>query len=218
MLSGLPLLYFEIVLYLTLFLLASYGLKQETQAARTVVAFYSITMCLAVYGLFSFLLHSQAILVFSSSARLRAIPSHMVKLTPWNQATKKQLQRAGAQEEHKIRAIEAEHQLKILFLEKGIRRLKSRIAPDREDRKDSVHGTRTFSWFLHDHDMEYPLVVTAISHIRPSLDKTCSICFADFKYGDRVAELPCNHGSHEGCVDLWLKRRFACPLCQQELL
>ena len=43
---------------------------------------------------------------------------------------------------------------------------------------------------------------------------TCSICLEEFKKGEHVRMLPCNHLFHRCCVDLWLLRRAECPMCK----
>jgi E3 ubiquitin-protein ligase RNF115/126 len=34
----------------------------------------------------------------------------------------------------------------------------------------------------------------------------CSICKDEYKIGDVVKMLPCNHYFHVGCIDPWLER------------
>lgn len=48
------------------------------------------------------------------------------------------------------------------------------------------------------------------------MDVGCAICFVNFLEGDRVGQLPCNHLFHATCLKTWLKRKNACPLCQQK--
>ncbi|EXJ92192.1 hypothetical protein A1O3_00742 [Capronia epimyces CBS 606.96] len=46
----------------------------------------------------------------------------------------------------------------------------------------------------------------------------CSICTEDFKKGEEVRVLPCNHKFHPDCVDPWLLNvSGTCPLCRIEL-
>tara|TARA_B110000285_G_scaffold141660_1_gene158448 strand:+ start:206 stop:766 length:561 start_codon:yes stop_codon:yes gene_type:complete len=50
----------------------------------------------------------------------------------------------------------------------------------------------------------------------------CSICFDDFKEGDKCIELPCSgkkhvfHHSDTCSVMPWLERNNTCPMCRQE--
>ena len=42
----------------------------------------------------------------------------------------------------------------------------------------------------------------------------CSICFADFKEGDRIKEYPkCKHNHHIKCLELWTSFEANCPDC-----
>ena len=42
----------------------------------------------------------------------------------------------------------------------------------------------------------------------------CSICFADFKDGDRLKEYPrCKHNHHIKCLELWTSFEAKCPDC-----
>ena len=42
----------------------------------------------------------------------------------------------------------------------------------------------------------------------------CSICFADFKDGDRLKEYPrCKHNYHIKCLELWTSFEAKCPDC-----
>ena len=42
----------------------------------------------------------------------------------------------------------------------------------------------------------------------------CSICFADFRNGDRMKEFPkCKHYHHIKCLELWTSFEAQCPDC-----
>ena len=42
----------------------------------------------------------------------------------------------------------------------------------------------------------------------------CSICFFDYKNGDRLKQYPCcEHVFHIRCLDLWLSFEARCPNC-----
>jgi len=46
-------------------------------------------------------------------------------------------------------------------------------------------------------------------------DHECAICIMGFHSGDSVRRLPsCGHTFHRECIDLWLLRSAACPLCK----
>ncbi|KAJ0965685.1 hypothetical protein J5N97_026823 [Dioscorea zingiberensis] len=43
----------------------------------------------------------------------------------------------------------------------------------------------------------------------------CAVCLEVLRDGDRVRVLPgCGHGFHAQCVDKWLVRTPACPICR----
>ncbi|CAH2070695.1 unnamed protein product [Thlaspi arvense] len=46
---------------------------------------------------------------------------------------------------------------------------------------------------------------------------SCAICIEDYRIGDKLRILPCNHKFHVVCVDLWLgQRRSFCPVCKRD--
>jgi len=47
--------------------------------------------------------------------------------------------------------------------------------------------------------------------------ESCAVCLNDFEDGDVMRRLPCGHAFHCACVDNWLKRNKACPLCRQDV-
>lgn len=48
-------------------------------------------------------------------------------------------------------------------------------------------------------------------------DPTCNICLEDFVEGADMTCLPCMHKFHANCIDMWLKRASACPLCKHDI-
>jgi Na+-transporting methylmalonyl-CoA/oxaloacetate decarboxylase gamma subunit len=47
----------------------------------------------------------------------------------------------------------------------------------------------------------------------------CAVCLEAFQAGDRCRVLPgCEHGFHAPCVDSWLRRSRACPICRAEVV
>jgi len=45
--------------------------------------------------------------------------------------------------------------------------------------------------------------------------KQCMVCLSDFASGESLRQLPCNHLFHCGCIEEWLQRSLACPICKQ---
>ncbi|KAH9313538.1 hypothetical protein KI387_022165, partial [Taxus chinensis] len=48
-----------------------------------------------------------------------------------------------------------------------------------------------------------------------SQDTCCSICLAEYKFGENLRLLPdCGHCFHAGCIDAWLRLNPSCPVCR----
>lgn len=47
--------------------------------------------------------------------------------------------------------------------------------------------------------------------------RDCSICMEEFGSGDEQKTLPCFHRFHAQCVDNWLLRQGACPICKHRV-
>jgi len=45
----------------------------------------------------------------------------------------------------------------------------------------------------------------------------CSVCQSDYKLGDKLVKLPCNHDYHKDCVVQWLKQHDSCPICRRSI-
>lgn len=43
----------------------------------------------------------------------------------------------------------------------------------------------------------------------------CAICLEAFAYGEDLRVLECHHEFHLNCIDLWLKQKRSCPLCNR---
>ena len=49
-------------------------------------------------------------------------------------------------------------------------------------------------------------------------DDTCSICLEEFKEGEKIKNLNCNHIFHEECLLPWLNDNDYCPMCRQNII
>lgn len=48
--------------------------------------------------------------------------------------------------------------------------------------------------------------------------KECPISLEEFKEGDSIIELPCNHIFNENNIKNWLKEKPNCPICRMSLI
>jgi hypothetical protein len=48
-------------------------------------------------------------------------------------------------------------------------------------------------------------------------DQCCAVCIEAIRAGECVRVLPCQHHFHLQCIDYWLLRNSACPLCKRRL-
>lgn len=49
------------------------------------------------------------------------------------------------------------------------------------------------------------------------LNQECSVCKENYKIGDKVHIMPCEHNFHQDCLLPWLKEHNSCPVCRYEL-
>ena len=45
----------------------------------------------------------------------------------------------------------------------------------------------------------------------------CSICLDDYKEGETIIKLNCNHIYHKKCLEKWLLKNKTCPCCKTEI-
>ncbi|TPX47281.1 hypothetical protein SeMB42_g03383 [Synchytrium endobioticum] len=45
-------------------------------------------------------------------------------------------------------------------------------------------------------------------------DSKCSVCLTEYDAGEEIKTLPCGHQYHVECVDSWLSKNGACPVCR----
>ena len=41
----------------------------------------------------------------------------------------------------------------------------------------------------------------------------CIICLEDMKYNEDLILVKCSHIYHSKCIEIWLKKKSICPLC-----
>ena len=45
----------------------------------------------------------------------------------------------------------------------------------------------------------------------------CCICLEEYRWLDKVVELPCKHNFHHNCIDKWFSNKCTCPVCRFNL-
>jgi hypothetical protein len=45
-------------------------------------------------------------------------------------------------------------------------------------------------------------------------DIKCSICQEEYKEGEEIGQLPCEHRYHVCCIGQWLRQKNWCPVCK----
>merc|ERR1712129_190402 len=46
-----------------------------------------------------------------------------------------------------------------------------------------------------------------------TVQSQCTVCLESFRTGEELRVLPCFHRYHRSCIDEWLARSPACPIC-----
>ena len=49
------------------------------------------------------------------------------------------------------------------------------------------------------------------------LPRRCTICMCEYVAGDELRHTRCAHAFHRMCLDKWLEKSIACPLCTQSV-
>jgi hypothetical protein len=88
-----------------------------------------------------------------------------------------------------------------------------------EERKLVNRGIPEFvQFFKHGatlYDIENLEQVVVNKEKMPNLREICAVCTSEFRDGEIAKLLPCSefHNYHKECIDRWLIRKDACPLC-----
>jgi len=53
---------------------------------------------------------------------------------------------------------------------------------------------------------------------KPGAEDSCSICLMEFSEGAMVKRLRCGHIFDPECIDTWLRKKNACPMCKRAVV
>ncbi|XP_046399862.1 E3 ubiquitin-protein ligase Iruka isoform X1 [Ischnura elegans] len=61
--------------------------------------------------------------------------------------------------------------------------------------------------------------IPTVNIVEDQVDKNlqCSVCWEDFRLGEPVRKLRCEHVYHENCIIPWLELHGTCPICRKTL-
>ena len=54
----------------------------------------------------------------------------------------------------------------------------------------------------------------SLSREEKNNNKSCIICFEEYKHKSVVSKLECNHIFHKICLSTWIEKNQSCPLCR----
>lgn len=54
--------------------------------------------------------------------------------------------------------------------------------------------------------------------VKEGEEDKCPICLVEFGDGEDIKNLPCKHMFHPNCIDTWLVKNSACPICKRDVL
>lgn len=72
--------------------------------------------------------------------------------------------------------------------------------------------------FTFDYETPAPDSEIAVQAASDPTLARCSVCLCDLEQGECCRRLPCLHMFHKGCIDDWLKRNRACPVCKTDIV
>lgn len=69
--------------------------------------------------------------------------------------------------------------------------------------KSEIECLPTRKWSIRDN-----------SELKNPEQATCMVCLSDYAFDEELRTLPCFHSYHKDCIDTWLDKSRACPLCK----
>ncbi|KAL0233522.1 hypothetical protein PCE1_002037 [Barthelona sp. PCE] len=105
------------------------------------------------------------------------------------------------------------------------------VAPNAMNMGDYVRSDEELNNVIQQLSRQGPIARPASPNFRAMLEETkfsfvtdehqqgarCTICLSDFKDGDEVAKLECDHMYHKQCIVDWSKQGRLCPICRHEM-
>lgn len=70
---------------------------------------------------------------------------------------------------------------------------------------------------IEDHTVGHTFIPCQRPGASSNEDNKCMICMENFVAGEELRSLPCLHRYHRACIDEWLSRSKACPICKQDI-
>ena len=85
-----------------------------------------------------------------------------------------------------------------------------------EDNRRRLNEELRIRYDIGDYNNNYDNLIESKININKlnEENKTCVICYEDFKDNEDAIFLPCFHFFHTECIKEWLKKRDICPLCK----
>lgn len=56
------------------------------------------------------------------------------------------------------------------------------------------------------------------AQVKEGEEDKCPICLVELSEGEDIKNLPCKHMFHPNCIDTWLVKNSACPICKRDVL
>lgn len=122
--------------------------------------------------------------------------------------------------EHSYDEKEMEEGLGSRFFDEGLGGSHSDSERDGSDGSDTEDELRETQYAIND----LPTRIFTFKSKQGSADsqedsnqRSCCICFDDYKDNETVRTLPCLHFFHTECIDRWLFKSQTCPICKVDI-